>query len=65
MLNANDSGGESGILIHRDDRAAQGFRNKEVGDCFRLSVEENLANFVQDDGWNQNRAFAFKVSLNW
>ena len=61
MLNANGGGRESDVLIHGDDRAAQGFRNKKVSDRFWLPLEENLPNFEEDDGWNQNRPFAFQI----
>src|SRR5271166_1842382 len=61
MLNANRRGGESDVLIHRDDRAAQGFRNKKVSDSFRLPMQENLPNFIQYDGWNQDRPFALQI----
>ncbi len=61
MLNANKCSGKSDFLVHGNDRATQRFRNKDVSDCLRLSLEQDFANFIEDNGRNQDGPIAFQI----
>jgi hypothetical protein len=61
MSNANGSGGESDLLIHGNDCAAERFRDKKVRDCVRLSLKKNLLNLIQHKRRNQDGLLAFQI----